>query len=162
MSPREHDCVSTVPSSLDCAHELLTSGKRNLLVTAVPAAVSDLAECCEIVTKTCGETADECAEVYYYYGKALLELSRLENGVLGNALEGVDVDAEDEMDSNDQVEDPEKMSKDEKLDVEEKVADALEENFEQHDKVAKLHAPEIDENIDSEDSAMEESSQDES
>ena len=34
-------------SSLDCAHELLTSGKRNLLATAVPAAVFDLAECCE-------------------------------------------------------------------------------------------------------------------
>jgi hypothetical protein len=73
----------------------------------------------------------------------------------------VDVDAEDKMNGNEQVEDPEKMTKDEKLEVEEKVADALEENFEQHDKVAKLHAPEIDENVDSEDSAMEESSQDE-
>jgi hypothetical protein len=79
----------------------------------------------------------------------------------GNALEGVDVNAEDKMESNEQVEDPEKMSKDEKLEVEEKVADALEVNFEQHDKVAKLQAPEIDENIDSEDSAMEEGSQDE-
>jgi hypothetical protein len=47
---------------------LLTSGKRNPLVTAVPAAVSYLAGCCEIVSKTCGETADKCAEAYYYYG----------------------------------------------------------------------------------------------
>jgi hypothetical protein len=52
------------------AHELLASGKRNPLVTAVPAAVSDLAECCEIVTKTCGEAADECADAYCYNGKA--------------------------------------------------------------------------------------------
>ena len=62
--------------------------------------------------------------------------------MLGNALEGVDVNAEDKMESNKQVEDPEKMSKDEKLEVEEKVADALEANIKQH-------APEIDENIDS-------------
>ena len=27
-------------------------------------------------------------EVYFYYGKALLELARLESGVLGNALDG--------------------------------------------------------------------------
>jgi hypothetical protein len=49
------------------------------------------------------------------------------------------------------------MSKDEMLEIEEKVTDALEENSKQLDKVAKLHAPEID----SEDSAMEEGSQDE-
>jgi hypothetical protein len=63
---------------------------------------------------------------------------------------------------NDQVKDCERMSKDEKLEVEEKVANALEENNEQHEKVAKFHNPEIDKNIDSEDYAMEECSQDKS
>ncbi len=60
---------------------------------------------------------------------------------------------------NMQVKGPGKMSEEERHEVEEKVADALEEKFEQHDKVAKLHAPEIDEDI--EPKAMEESSQDE-
>lgn len=50
-----------------------------------------------------------------YYGKALTKLSRIEKGVLSNAM---DVDAEDKMDGNEQVEDPEKMSKDKKLEVE--------------------------------------------
>ena len=34
-----------------------------------------------------GETAHECAEVFFFYGKALLELARQENEVLGNALQ---------------------------------------------------------------------------
>jgi hypothetical protein len=39
-----------------------------------------------------GETATEMAEVYFYYGKSLLELARLESGVLGNALDGGELD----------------------------------------------------------------------
>merc|ERR1712119_62586 len=31
-----------------------------------------------------GETAFECGEAYFYYGKALLDLARLETGVMGN------------------------------------------------------------------------------
>merc|ERR1719500_773772 len=145
-------------ASMTEATDLLASGKRHLLVSAVPAAVSDLAECCELLAKQYGETAAECAEAYYYYGKALLEMSRMESGVLGNALTGVDIEAEDKAEGG-QVEDTEKMTKDEKLEVEEKVADALEENFEKHDKVAKIHDGDIEES-ETEESGME--SQDES
>merc|ERR1719466_283501 len=73
--------------------------------------------------------AKECAESYYYYGKALLELSRLESGVLGNALDGVPEEGDEANTS--QVEDPAKMTDDEKKEVEEKVGEALEENFQE-------------------------------
>ena len=65
-------------------------------------------------------------------------MTRLESGVLGQALEGVDLEEVEKMDDS-KVEDPEKLSKDEKLEVEEKVAEPLEENFEKHDKIAKVH-----------------------
>jgi len=107
----------------------LVAGKRHLLVSDVPAAVTSLAQACELLSTQFGETAKECAESYYYYGKALLELSRLESGVLGNALDGVPEEGDEANTS--QVEDPAKMTEDEKKEVEEKVGEALEENFQE-------------------------------
>jgi len=66
----------------------LVTGKRHMLVQDIPAAVSSLGEACELLSEEFGETAPECAEAYFYYGKALLEMARLESGVLGNALDG--------------------------------------------------------------------------
>merc|ERR1719450_1313816 len=102
-----------------------------------------------------GEMAAECAEAYFYYGKALLELSRVESGVLGNALDGVDMETKASDDKDALVEDTEAMTTDEKSEIEEKVADALEENFEKHDIVARAH---IGDNADedAEDEEMEE------
>jgi len=109
------------------ATTLLTTGKRHLLVNDVPAAVTVMSQACELLSKMFGETAIECAEAYYFYGKALLELSRLESGVLGNALDGVP-EEEDEANSS-KVEDPSKLTDEEKNEVDEKVREALEENF---------------------------------
>jgi len=118
------------------AFATLASGKRHLLVSDIPLAVTTLGEACELHSNVFGETAAEMAEVYFYYGKALLEMARLESGVLGNALDGVP--EEDEGDDG-QVEDPEKLTEEEKEEVESKVIDALGENFEKHDKIAKIH-----------------------
>jgi hypothetical protein len=38
--------------------------------------------------KLYGETGIECGEAYFYYAKALLELARLEAGVINNGPDG--------------------------------------------------------------------------
>merc|ERR1712025_1141349 len=116
------------------ASTCLTTGKRHLLVNDVPAAVVEFAQACELLSAEFGETAKECAESYYYYGKSLLEMSRLESGVLGNALDGVP-EEEDEA-NNSKVEDPAKMTEEEKKEVEEKVGEALNQNFDELEKKA--------------------------
>lgn len=66
----------------------LASGKRNLAVQDVNAAVTSLESACKLLGEQYGEVANECGEAYFYYGKALLEMARLESGVLSNAFDG--------------------------------------------------------------------------
>ncbi|NXC44483.1 NASP protein, partial [Penelope pileata] len=77
------------------AKKLLGLGQKHLVMGDVPAAVNAFQEAASLLGKKYGETADECAEAFFYYGKSLLELARMENGVLGNALEGVQVEEEE-------------------------------------------------------------------
>lgn len=65
----------------------MTVGKRNLACDEYPQAVDILADACQLLAVKYGEQGDKLAEYYYYYGKALLELARVENGVLGIALD---------------------------------------------------------------------------
>merc|ERR1711971_86247 len=147
--------VIATPESFEHAKELLAEGKRDLLVHAIPDAVSNCSKACEIMAKHKGEMATECAEAYFYYGKALLELSRVESGVLGNALDGVDMETKTTDDKDALVEDTEAMTTDEKSEIEEKVADAFEENFEKHDAVAKAHTGDNTEEETEDDEVME-------
>merc|ERR1711934_1084367 len=78
----------------------------------------------------------------------------VESGVLGNALDGVDM--ENKSDPKDAiVEDTEAMTTDEKSEIEEKVADALEENFDKHDMVARAHTGDNTEEETEDEEAME-------
>ncbi|KAM9283598.1 nuclear autoantigenic sperm protein [Morus bassanus] len=83
--------------------KLLGLGQKHLVMGNIPAAVNAFQEAASLLGKKYGETADECAEAFFYYGKSLLELARMENGVLGNALEGVQVEEEGEKPEDDSV-----------------------------------------------------------
>eukprot|EP00088_Acartia_fossae_P038560 TRINITY_DN3_c0_g1_i12.p1 TRINITY_DN3_c0_g1~~TRINITY_DN3_c0_g1_i12.p1 ORF type:complete len:473 (+),score=213.12 TRINITY_DN3_c0_g1_i12:36-1421(+) len=128
-SPKGKEATTTSPVKTDKqkeALEHLVAGKRHLLVKDLEPAVSSLAQACELLSAEYGETSYECADAYYYYGKALLEMARAEAGVFGNALDGV---PEGEDSDNSQVEDPDKMTEEEREDVEKKVGEALDDNF---------------------------------
>jgi len=128
--------MSTKDSIQTSAMEHMMEGRRNFLVEDYSESVSSLAVACEMLAKQFGETANECADSYFHYGKALLELARMEGGVLGNALEGV---PEGEDSEDPQVESAAKMTEDEQEEVGAKVMEALEENFVKHEeKVACL------------------------
>ena len=64
------------------------AGKRHMLVQDPNAAVASFAEACEALGKIYGETGNELGEPYFYYGKALLDLARMEAGVIDNVLDG--------------------------------------------------------------------------
>jgi len=126
---------AVVPTAAPCKDQIvavdhLMEGKRYMLVRDFPNAAESLAHACHFLASQYGETGVECADAYFHYGKALLEMGRMEAGVLGNALEGVP-DEEDESSSN--IESSDKMTEDEKEDVGMKVMEALEENFEIHE-----------------------------
>jgi len=157
------ESVSQSPDQLKAnAYYQLSLGKRNLLVSNIPEAVSTLAMACDLLAKQFGETHVECAEAYFYYGKSLLEMSRLESEILGNALEGVPEGGDVADDS--QFEDPEKMTAEEKSEVDSKVKEALDYNYQtcevelEKAEAAALEAEsmEDDESQEGDDEAMEE------
>merc|ERR1719209_2716157 len=112
-----------------------------------------MAECCAIFAKEFGETDIKRAEPYFYYGKALLEMSRVEAEVLGHAMEGIDIYAEDS--AHPQVESPDVLPNTEKATIEKDVSEAMNSNFRSHSMVAKYHEG----NLDSDDEGPEESSE---
>merc|ERR1712181_7455 len=73
----------------------------------------------------------------------------------GNALDGVDMETKPADVKDALVEDTEAMATDEKSEIEERVADALEENFEKHDVVARAHTGDNTEEETEDDEVME-------
>lgn len=67
--------------------KLMSEGKRHLICGNVPDATNCFSQACEIFAIQFGQTSDQLATPYLYYGKALLEMGRIENGVLGHAVE---------------------------------------------------------------------------
>uniref|UniRef100_A0A4W4FBY7 Tetratricopeptide SHNi-TPR domain-containing protein n=1 Tax=Electrophorus electricus TaxID=8005 RepID=A0A4W4FBY7_ELEEL len=101
----EKPCSSSAADgSIDVAEEakkLIGTGNRHLVMGDVVSAVSVFQEACAMLAERYGDTADECGEAFFLCGKSLLELARMENTVLGNALEGVPEESSEEGEKND-------------------------------------------------------------
>ncbi|RZF34604.1 hypothetical protein LSTR_LSTR008629 [Laodelphax striatellus] len=81
---------------------LLAQGKRHLYVKDYPSAVAALSEACAKISAEHGQMADDCADGYYYYGSALLELAREEMAVLGEPEANKEPGDEDEEDEEEE------------------------------------------------------------
>ncbi|XP_071005911.1 histone-binding protein N1/N2-like isoform X3 [Oncorhynchus clarkii lewisi] len=91
--------ASSSGSSVDVmaeAKKLIGAGNRHLVMGDVVSAVHVFQEACGMLAARYGDTADECGEAFFLCGKSLLELARVENTVLGNALEGVPEESSEE------------------------------------------------------------------
>jgi hypothetical protein len=119
------DMIKAVISDEDFekAQKTFQLGKKNLLLNKYDESVNNIEEACKIYSAKFGELDPQCAEIYFFYGRALLELARVENTVLGNALNGVPEDSEPINDSR--YGNPDEVAAEEKDEIAEKVMDAL-------------------------------------
>uniref|UniRef100_A0A3Q3DSM2 Tetratricopeptide SHNi-TPR domain-containing protein n=1 Tax=Hippocampus comes TaxID=109280 RepID=A0A3Q3DSM2_HIPCM len=122
--------------NMEEANKLVGAGKNQLVMGKVVEAVSTLQEACGILAKAYGDTADECAEAFFWCGRALLDLARMENSVLGNALEGVPEGDEDEKPQESNVEGTENVDEKTRDELRVQVYDAMAEKPEDAKKKA--------------------------
>jgi len=85
--------------------KLMSDGKRNYICNQPQLALKCFIELCEKIAKHYGQESGKCVEAYLYYGKTLLDIARMENGVLGPAIpetsEETEVDVDDETECTD-------------------------------------------------------------
>ncbi|XP_053710669.1 histone-binding protein N1/N2-like isoform X2 [Synchiropus splendidus] len=94
------------------AKKLLGTGNKHLVMGDVVSAVGVFQEACSMLAARYGDTADECGEALFLCGKSLLELARMENSVLGNALEGVPESEEEPQPSTPNIESADNLDDD--------------------------------------------------
>ncbi|KAM9845429.1 histone-binding protein N1/N2-like [Aulostomus maculatus] len=113
---------------MEVANKLIGDGKKKLVMGKVVEAVGALQEACGLLAEKFGDTADECGEAFFWCGKALLDLARMENSVLGNALEGVPEGEDDEKPKDSNVESTENVDERTRDELRVQVYDAMAEN----------------------------------
>ncbi|XP_029988964.1 nuclear autoantigenic sperm protein-like isoform X2 [Sphaeramia orbicularis] len=92
-SMEEKPCSSTAAAAdgsndvMEEAKKLIGTGNRHVVMGDYASAVSVFQDACSMLAAVYGETAYECGEAFFRCGSSLLELARMDNGVLGNALE---------------------------------------------------------------------------
>ncbi|XP_045906466.1 nuclear autoantigenic sperm protein isoform X4 [Micropterus dolomieu] len=142
-SVEEKPCSSAAAdSSVDAMEEakkLIGTGNRHLVMGDVVSAVSVFQDACSILAAKYGDTADECGEAFFLCGKSLLELARMENGVLGNALEGVPEESEEEeQPKNSNIESANNLDDDDDDDDDDEDGERNGEDKEEEDEVGNL------------------------
>ncbi|XP_018014399.1 histone-binding protein N1/N2 isoform X2 [Hyalella azteca] len=135
-------------AKLEKAALKFAEGKRALIQNQNQLAVDAFAEACALQSAVHGDMSATMCEFYYYYGRALLDLARIEGDVLGNALAGV---PEGEDMENSQVEDPEKLTEEERDTVAQQVDEALEENFKKNEGIKDDDTMETEDDVESKD-----------
>nr|XP_057929717.1 nuclear autoantigenic sperm protein-like isoform X2 [Doryrhamphus excisus] len=120
--------AAAMDSSVDVmeeANKMIGTGNRHLVMGDVVSAVSVFQDACGMLAARYGDTADECGEAFFLCGKSLLELARMENTVLGNALEGVPEESEDEEEqpSNSNIESAKNLDDDDDDDDDDEAAE---------------------------------------
>ncbi|CAI5637175.1 unnamed protein product [Oreochromis niloticus] len=143
-SAEEKPCSSTAAAAgssvevMEEAKKLIGTGKRHLVMGDVVSAVSVFQEACGMLAEKYGDTADECGEAFFFCGKSLLELARMENSVLGNALEGVPEESEEEeQPSSSNVESTDNLDEKTRDELRQQVYDAMAEK----EKAEDPHSP---------------------
>ncbi|XP_047229802.1 nuclear autoantigenic sperm protein isoform X2 [Girardinichthys multiradiatus] len=130
-SVEEKPCSSTAAAEtsgeiLEEAKKLIGTGKRHLVMGDVVSALSVFQDACSMLAAKYGDTADECGEAFFLYGKSLLELARMENDVLGNAMEGVPEESEEEeQPSNSNIESADNLDEKAREELRKQVYDAM-------------------------------------
>jgi len=82
-----------LPSTEDVCEmdKLMSDGKRNYICNQPHLALDCFVEVCEKLSKWYGQESEMCVDAYLFYGKTLLDIARLENGVLGHAIKEMPV-----------------------------------------------------------------------
>jgi len=87
-----------IPSDVEIKEmdKLMSDGKRNYICNQPQLALDCFVELCEKLARFYGQESEQCVEAYLYYGKTLLDIARMENGVLGQAIpEGEEAEQKD-------------------------------------------------------------------
>ncbi|XP_010738839.1 histone-binding protein N1/N2 isoform X2 [Larimichthys crocea] len=131
-SVEEQPCSSSAAAAdstadaMEEAKKLIGTGKKHLVMGDVVSAVSVFQDACSMLAAKYGDTADECGEAFFLCGKSLLELARMENGVFGNALQGVPEESEEEeQPSNSNIESADSLDEETREELRKQVYDAM-------------------------------------
>lgn len=137
------------------AEELLIDGKRYLIIKDFEAAVDVLSEACSTLGLIYGEMAEECAEAYFNYGCALLEVGKDQITPVTHEKDDKENEDDDSIDeeSTEKEETTDKVSKqsiakDESLLDENVSTDKNEQSIDNEEKLLEESIPADDEKLD--------------